>query len=125
MLSLGVLIRTIQQRRRFNQPINWHKLRRMTLLLSFLFLIFCLPATICFSLLPFEIFNTDILFNVLSYAAYFSFYPQLLLPFVSLFSIPELLSKLKRFFPYSSSTKTHYSFAKSKNVKSNRGTKLI
>jgi hypothetical protein len=64
--------------------------------LSSLFLIFCLPATICFSLLPFEIFNTDTLFNVLPYAAYFSYYPQLLLPYVCFYSIPELLLKMKR-----------------------------
>jgi len=68
---------------RLNQVIQWRKLHRMTLqlLLSSLFLIFCLPATICFSLLRFGSFNTDALFTVLPYTAYFSYYPQLLSPF--------------------------------------------
>jgi hypothetical protein len=101
IFSFAVVIRTIQRKKRVNQAVQWRKLRRMTihlLSLSSLFLIFCLPATICFSLLPFGTFNTDALFNVLPYVAYFSYFPQLLLPYVCFFNIPELLTKLKRLF---------------------------
>jgi len=101
VFNITVVIRTIQHKKRLNQAVQWRKLRRMTLQLvsmSSLFLIFCLPATICFSLLPFGTFNTDALFNVLPYAAYFSYYPQLLLPFICFFNIPELSAKTKHFF---------------------------
>lgn len=97
--SSTILLRTIRERQRFNQPVQWRKLRRMTLQLlslSSVFLIFGLPATLCFSILPFGTHNTDESFAALPYVAYFSFFPQLLLPFICFFTVPTLWPKLKR-----------------------------
>ncbi|CAF1600155.1 unnamed protein product [Adineta ricciae] len=96
--SVGLLLRILHQKNRMHQPIRWRNYRKLTIQLlsiSFVYLILHTPHTLMEFMylcgIPEEVGE-----NFMSYAEFFSYYSNLLLPFICAGSIPELKTKVKR-----------------------------
>ncbi|CAF3844993.1 unnamed protein product [Adineta steineri] len=97
IFSMSLIIRIIRQKQRMNQPIRWRQCRKMTIQLlsiSFLYLIVTGPNAFMVFLymcgLP-----DDVGVNFTEYAVFLTYFIVLLFPFVSMLSMPELLTKIK------------------------------
>lgn len=98
--SVTLLGRILYQKKRVRQPIRWRKHRKMAIQLlsiSVLYLVLYIPDI----LLDFVYLcgiSKDVGASFLLYANFFSYYGNLLLPFVCAGSLPNLKRKIKRIF---------------------------
>ena len=98
--SIALLVRILRQKQRMRQAIQWRKHRKMTIQLlsiSFLYLVFTCPYAFMIFLrmcgLP---ENVGLDFEYL--ASFFSYYIVIFFPFVTIFTVPEVLTKFKDLF---------------------------
>lgn len=97
ILSIALLFRILQQKRRIRQPIQWRKHRKMTIQLlsiSLLYLLVTCPYPLV-SFLHLCGLSYDLVADFDSYAVFISYYAVLLFPFVAMSSVPEAWTKLK------------------------------
>lgn len=97
VFSIALLLRVLRQKQRMRQAITWRKHRKMTIQLlsiSFLYLIVTCPYGFMILLRICGLSN-DIGVDVESVAVFLSYYIVLLFPFVTVFSNPELSTKLR------------------------------
>ena len=95
--SVGLLLRIVNQKSRIRQPIRWRNYRKLTIQLlsiSFVYLILHTPHTLMEFMylcgIPEEVGE-----DFMNYAEFFSYYSNILLPFICAGSIPELKTKVK------------------------------
>jgi hypothetical protein len=99
--STALLVRSIWQRNRLHQRVNWRKYRKMIIqLLSFstLYFIFDVPTVSMIFAYEYGL-PTDIAMPALIYLAFFTSYIIFLFPFVCCLSLPELREKFLRWRP--------------------------
>jgi hypothetical protein len=99
-LSVALLIRVIQQKRRLNQQIHWRKQRKMTIQLvsiSVLNIIFNIPLNLV-SLAHLCGLPDDYAVEEEHYFYFSCYFLIFLFPFVCLYSYPELYMKVKSKF---------------------------
>ena len=109
--SVGLLLRIVNQKSRIRQPIRWRNYRKLTIQLlsiSFVYLILHTPHTLMEFMylcgIPEEVGE-----DFMNYAEFFSYYSNILLPFICAGSIPELKTKVKHLFSWCRrSTQTVY-----------------
>jgi len=100
IFSIALLVRVLWQKHRLNQPVRWRKYRKMTIQLlsiSFLYLIFCFPYTLAYTIslfgLPYEVIADFMLYSI-----FFSYFMLPLFSFVCVLSLPELRTKFINIF---------------------------
>ena len=95
--SIGLLCRILHQKSRMRQPIRWRNYRKLTIQLlsiSFLYLVLHTPHTLMEFMYLCGI-PEEVGADFMSYTEFFSYYSNLLLPFICAGSIPELKTKLR------------------------------
>jgi len=100
IFSIALLLRILRQKQRMRQAIQWRKHRKMTvqlLSISFLYLVVTCPYAFMSFLrrcgLP-----DDVGVDFENWTVFFSYYIVILFPFVAIFSLPGLSTKIKAIF---------------------------
>ena len=95
--SITLLLRVLWQKHRIHQPIQWRKHRKMTIQLfsiTLIYLIFSFPNTLLVLMYLCGVsYDTDEGFK--KCAEFFSYFTILFFPFVCLFSLPELRTRIR------------------------------
>ena len=100
IFSVALVVRVLWQKRRFHQQMQWRKIRKMTIqLISIvvLYLLFNGPWTFVIFAYQYGL-REDIALIAMSYTIYFYYYVIFLLPFVCCGFLPELRKKVKECF---------------------------
>jgi hypothetical protein len=100
IFSITLLLRVLRQKQRIRQAIQWRKHRKMTvqlLSISFLYLVVTCPYAFMIVLGSYGL-SDDIGVDFQGFTIFFSYYIVLLFPFVVIFSLPELFTKIKAIF---------------------------
>jgi phosphatidylglycerophosphate synthase len=101
LCSITLILRILWQKHRMHQPIQWRKHRKMTLQLisiSLIYLIFSFP-NIAIIFIQLSGLSNSIDPQITIYTDLFTYLVILCFPFVCIFSLPELLNKIKKILP--------------------------
>ncbi|CAF1623717.1 unnamed protein product [Rotaria magnacalcarata] len=101
LFSIGLLVRVLRQKYRMHRTINWRKHRKMviqTLSISLLYLTILLPYAIVYILGNVYGLSTSTVTDLSTCTVFFSYFILLFFPFVSAFSLPGLITRLKNIF---------------------------
>lgn len=96
IFCVALLLRVILQKSRMHQPIQWRKYRKMTiqlLTISTIYMVFNAPWALTIFGFQYGL-PEDIAIIVLMYTGFLFYFVIFLFPFVTLFSLPELRTKV-------------------------------